>query len=84
MYLKSGTRRSSRLQMLWSVLLQVRQQVQLVPQTGQTLAEELVDVTQRDLVIVVAFRRRPKVIREILLQMQIQGLSLLLLYQLNP
>ena len=25
MYLKSGTRRSSRLQMLWSVLLQVRQ-----------------------------------------------------------
>lgn len=60
-------------------LLQVRQQVQLVPQTGQTLAEELVDVTQRDLVIVVAFRRRPKVIREILLQMQIQGVPTLLI-----
>lgn len=41
-------------------LLQVRQQVQLVPQTGQTLAEELVDVTQRDLVIVVAFSSPPE------------------------
>lgn len=60
-------------------LLQVRQHVQLVPQAGQTLAEELVDVTPRDLVMVVAFRRRPKVIREILLQMQVQGVPTLLI-----
>ncbi|PSH18948.1 MurR/RpiR family transcriptional regulator [Yersinia pseudotuberculosis] len=60
-------------------LLQVRQQVHLIPQAGQTLAEELVDITPHDLVIVVAFRRRPKAIREILLHMQGQGVPTLLI-----
>ncbi|AHM72507.1 MurR/RpiR family transcriptional regulator [Yersinia hibernica] len=60
-------------------LLQVRPSVQLIPQAGQTLAEELVGVTPRDVVIVVAFRRRPPVIREILLQMQVQGAPTLLI-----
>lgn len=60
-------------------LLQVRQSVQLIPQAGQTLSEELVDAGPRDVVVVVAFRRRPKVIREILLQMQVQGVPTLLI-----
>ncbi|ENG6288113.1 MurR/RpiR family transcriptional regulator [Yersinia enterocolitica] len=60
-------------------LLQVRQSVQLIPQAGQTLSEELVDAGPRDVVVVVAFRRRPKVIREILLQMQVQGVPILLI-----
>ncbi|ENB2569669.1 MurR/RpiR family transcriptional regulator, partial [Yersinia enterocolitica] len=40
---------------------------------------ELVDAGPRDVVVVVAFRRRPKVIREILLQMQVQGVPTLLI-----
>lgn len=59
-------------------LLQVRQQVHVIPQAGQTLAE-VVDITPHDLVIVVAFRRRPKAIREILLHMQGQGVPTLLI-----
>ena len=42
-------------------LIQARGQVRLAPQPGQTLAEELVDLTSGDLVVVVAFRRRPRV-----------------------
>nr|WP_318385056.1 MurR/RpiR family transcriptional regulator [uncultured Enterobacter sp.] len=43
-------------------LMQTRGQVYLMPQPGQTLAEELVDITPQDLVVVVAFRRRPGII----------------------
>lgn len=60
-------------------LLQVRPHVQLIPQVAQTLSEELVDISQRDVVIVVAFRRRPTVIREILLHMQVLGVPTLLI-----
>lgn len=47
-------------------LMQSRGQVHLIPQPGQTLAEELVDISPADLVVVVAFRRRPRVIRPVL------------------
>lgn len=60
-------------------LLQVRPQVHLIPQAGQTLAEELVDVNPRDVVIVVAFRRRPRVIREVLLHLQMLDIPTLLI-----
>lgn len=36
-------------------LMQIRGQVSLMPQPGQTLAEELVDITPQDVVVVVAF-----------------------------
>lgn len=39
-------------------LLQVRQNVDVLPQPGQTLAEELSQLSESDLVIVVALRRR--------------------------
>ncbi len=60
-------------------LLQARAQVHLLPQPGQTLAEELVDLTPDDLVVVMAFRRRPRIIRPLLLQLQQSGIPTLAL-----
>lgn len=54
-------------------LMQIRGQVCLMPQPGQTLAEELVDITPQDVVVVVAFRRRPRVIRPVLEALHKQG-----------
>ncbi|PLR31568.1 MurR/RpiR family transcriptional regulator [Chimaeribacter arupi] len=53
-------------------LLQIRPGVLLVPQPGQTLSEELVDLTPDDVVIFVAFRRRPRAVRTLLAQLQAQ------------
>ncbi|AUX71833.1 MurR/RpiR family transcriptional regulator HpxU [Erwinia pyrifoliae] len=60
-------------------LLQARQQVQVLPQPGQTLSEELVDLTPQDMVVVMAFRRRPRIIRPLLQQLQQQGIPVLAL-----
>ncbi|GKW30327.1 MurR/RpiR family transcriptional regulator [Pectobacterium brasiliense] len=60
-------------------LLQIRQQVTLLTQPGQTLSEELVDLTEQDVVIVVAFRRRPRLIQPLLVQLQKRGVPVLLL-----
>ncbi|MCA6925293.1 MurR/RpiR family transcriptional regulator [Pectobacterium versatile] len=60
-------------------LLQIRQQVTLLTQPGQTLSEELVDLTEQDVVIVVAFRRRPRLIQPLLGQLQKRGVPVLLL-----
>ena len=51
-------------------LMQARGQVQVLPQPGQSLSEELVDLTAEDLVVVMAFRRRPRIIRPLLQQLQ--------------
>lgn len=47
-------------------LLQVRSGVYLLPQPGQTLAEELVDIGPEDCVVAVAFRRIPRIIKPLL------------------
>ncbi len=60
-------------------LLQAREQVYIVPQPGQTLAEELVDITREDMVVVVAFRRRPRIILPLLQQLQQQDIPVLAL-----
>lgn len=60
-------------------LLQARGQVQVLPQPGQSLSEELVDLTPQDLVIMVAFRRRSRIIRPLLQQLQQEGIPVLLL-----
>ncbi|MGL5387291.1 MAG: MurR/RpiR family transcriptional regulator [Serratia sp. (in: enterobacteria)] len=60
-------------------LMQVREQVLLIPQPGQTLAEELVDLGPQDMVVVVAFRRRPRLVQEVLQQLQIQQVPTLLI-----
>ncbi len=58
-------------------LMQSRGQVYVMPQPGQTLAEELVDITPEDVVVVVAFRRRPRVIRPVLESLHKQGVPVL-------
>ncbi len=60
-------------------LLQVRNQVMLMPQPGQTLAEELVDLTPQDVVVFIAFRRRPRTARAILTQLQQMNVPVLLI-----
>lgn len=60
-------------------LLQARAQVQILPQPGQTLGEELVDIGADDLVVVVAFRRRPRIIKPLLQQLQQQAVPVVLL-----
>lgn len=60
-------------------LMQVREQVLLIPQPGQTLAEDLVDLGPQDMVVVVAFRRRPRLAREILQQLRIKQVPTLLI-----
>ena len=60
-------------------LLQARGQVLVLPQTGQSLSEELVDLTTDDLVVVIAFRRRPRIIRPLLQQLQQREIPVLLM-----
>jgi DNA-binding MurR/RpiR family transcriptional regulator len=50
-------------------LLQARGQVLVLPQPGQSLSEELVDLTADDLVVMMAFRRRPRIVRPLLQQL---------------
>lgn len=60
-------------------LMQVRNQVSLLPSPGQTLSEELADLNNEDVVIVVGFRRRPAIIRLVLEQLQRQFVPTVLL-----
>ncbi len=60
-------------------LLQTRGQVQLLPQPGQTLSEELVDAAPDDLVVMVAFRRRPRIVRPLLEQLRKAQVPVLLI-----
>lgn len=60
-------------------LIQVRAGVVMMPQPGQTLAEELVDLTAQDVVIFVAFRRRPRMAKAILTQLQSLDVPVLLI-----
>ncbi|MGR4049490.1 MurR/RpiR family transcriptional regulator [Kosakonia cowanii] len=60
-------------------LLQSRGQVAVMPQPGQTLAEEIVDLTAQDMVVMVAFRRRPRGVRALLETLQARGVPVLVL-----
>ncbi len=60
-------------------LMQVREQVLLAPQPGQTLAEDLAGLTPQDMAVVVAFRRRPRQIKAVLTLLQSRGVPTLLI-----
>ncbi|ELW9545501.1 MurR/RpiR family transcriptional regulator HpxU [Klebsiella aerogenes] len=60
-------------------LLQARGQVGVLPQPGQSLSEELVDLCEEDIVVVMAFRRRPRIIRPLMQQLQQRGVPQLLI-----
>lgn len=60
-------------------LMQIRPAVQLLPQPGQTLAEELADLTDRDLVVLMAFHRRPAGFKTLLKTLLDRNIPVLLL-----
>ncbi len=60
-------------------LLQARRDVIILPQPGQTLAEEVVDITPEDMVVVMAFRRRTRLIRPLMQLLQQRQIPLLML-----
>lgn len=60
-------------------LLQARGGIHLLPQPGQTLSEELVEVTPEDMVVVMAFRRRPRIIKPLLQQLQCDNIPTLVI-----
>ena len=60
-------------------LLQARGDVAILPQPGQTLAEELPDITPDDIVVAIAFRRRPRIIKPLLQQLQQAGIPTLVI-----
>ncbi|HHT2829676.1 MurR/RpiR family transcriptional regulator HpxU [Klebsiella aerogenes] len=60
-------------------LLQARGQVVVLPQPGQSFSEELVDLSAEDIVVVMAFRRRPRIIRPLMQQLQQRGVPQLLI-----
>ncbi|WP_322783238.1 MurR/RpiR family transcriptional regulator [Acinetobacter nectaris] len=60
-------------------LLQARSDVYLYPQSGQTIAEELVDLTKEDVFILFAFRRRPQHLKHILQYLQKNNVPVLLI-----
>ncbi|XBS68945.1 MurR/RpiR family transcriptional regulator [Acerihabitans sp. KWT182] len=60
-------------------LLQIRGQVSLLPQPGQTLAEELIDLSEDDMAVVVAFRRRTPQIRPLLSKLRSNNVPVLLI-----
>ncbi|MEC5319603.1 MurR/RpiR family transcriptional regulator [Brenneria populi subsp. brevivirga] len=60
-------------------LVQTRPQVTMLVQPGQTLSEELVDLSERDLVVVVAFRRRARLIQPLLTALHDKRVPVLLL-----
>ncbi|EXU77171.1 MurR/RpiR family transcriptional regulator HpxU [Erwinia mallotivora] len=60
-------------------LLQARGGVVLLPQPGQTLSEELVDMTAEDMVVVMAYRRRPRIIKPLLQQLHSRAIPTLVI-----
>ncbi|WP_409524294.1 MurR/RpiR family transcriptional regulator [Nitrincola sp. MINF-07-Sa-05] len=60
-------------------LIQVRPQVALLPQPGQTLAEELVGYTPQDMIILAGFHRRPRAFSHIIAGIREQQVPLALL-----
>lgn len=47
-------------------LIQARANVRMAPQPNQSLAEDIVDLTEHDVVVVFGFRRRPAVFEELM------------------
>ncbi|ADG75672.1 transcriptional regulator, RpiR family [Cellulomonas flavigena DSM 20109] len=60
-------------------LAQVRPHVALVPQPGQSLAEDLVDLSPQDAVVLVALRRRPPGVRALVARLAEAGTPVVLL-----
>ncbi|PSJ44410.1 MurR/RpiR family transcriptional regulator [Zobellella endophytica] len=62
-------------------LMQVREGVRLLPQPGQTLAEELADFGEQDVLILVAFHRRPMLFPRLFATIRRAGIPLALMIE---
>ncbi|XOV77973.1 MAG: MurR/RpiR family transcriptional regulator [Aestuariibacter sp.] len=51
-------------------LLQLRDRVRLLPLPGQTISEEMQGIVSNEVAIVIGFRRRPRVFKQLLAQLQ--------------
>ncbi|UZN02452.1 MurR/RpiR family transcriptional regulator [Cellulomonas sp. S1-8] len=60
-------------------LTQVRPQVALLPQPGQSWSEDVVDLSPQDAVVLVAFRRRPPGVRALAERLRAAGTPVVLL-----
>lgn len=58
-------------------LMQIRTNVCVLPQPGQTLGEDLVDVTSQDIVVLLGFRRRPAGFEQIIKALGRKGVILI-------
>ena len=58
-------------------LLQIRDKVRLLPHPGQSLSEELMDISDDELVILIGFRRRPKIFSALVDKLKGHKLALL-------
>ena len=57
--------------------LQVRGEVHLLPAAGETLAEEIADLTAEDLLIMIGFRRRLRVVPQVMATARMLGAKVL-------
>ncbi|MFM2479050.1 MurR/RpiR family transcriptional regulator [Celerinatantimonas sp. MCCC 1A17872] len=74
-----GLRNSYPVALHWrEQLIQMRENVHLFPQPGQTISEEVVDLTDSDLVVVIALRRRAKVIKALMRELSTRPVKVLL------
>lgn len=58
-------------------LLQLRDKVRILPQPGQSIGEEIQDLSKDELVIIVGFRRRPKIVGQLVNKLQNSNVVLL-------
>ena len=58
-------------------LKQIRSDIQLLPLPAQTIAEELVDIQNGDFIVLVGFRRRPRVFQKLVTELKGQPTLLL-------
>jgi DNA-binding MurR/RpiR family transcriptional regulator len=61
------------------LLVQVKEDVRLLPVMGQTVAEELSALSSKDVMLVVGFRRRPPILAKILKQAHATGTPVVLI-----
>lgn len=64
-------------------LLQIRDHIMIIPQPGQTLSEELVNIMSNDLVICFSFRRRSKKVQHILGYLQMKNIPTVIVSESN-
>ncbi|WP_343855657.1 MurR/RpiR family transcriptional regulator [Aliiglaciecola litoralis] len=58
-------------------LLQIRGKVRLLPLPGQSLGEEIEDIADDELVILIAFKRRPRIVKQLIEKLPTRQLVLM-------